>query len=117
MVEITRNLNGFPQAIGALIGHAKRLSPDGGVRVSARREGERMIVIEVRDPSTLFSVAELGRLLDAQAAQAAPGRHGGLALGLALARALVALHGGRLGVEPAESGGAVFRATLPIRPE
>ena len=105
------------QAIGALIGHAKRLSPGGGVRVSAAREGERTVVIEVRDPSTVFSVGELGRLLDSQAAQAAPGRHGGLALGLALARALVALHGGRLGVEPAEGGGAVFRASLPLRAE
>lgn len=102
------------QAIGALIGHAKRLSPSGGVEVKARREGDA-IVFEVRDPSTLLSVAELGRLLDAQAAQAAPGRHGGLALGLALARALVVLHGGRLGVEPAVGGGAVFRAVVPLR--
>jgi signal transduction histidine kinase len=37
----------------------------------------------------------------------------GLGLGLAVSRRIVEAHGGRIWVEPADSGGAVFRFTLP----
>ena len=104
------------QAFGALVGHAKRLSPAGGVEIAATAAKDGAIELTVTDPSTSFTVVELGRLLDAQSAPTAPGRHGGLALGLSLARALVGLHGGRLIVDRARGGGAVFRAVIPAEP-
>jgi signal transduction histidine kinase len=102
------------QALGALIGHAKRLSPHGGVRVEAKKRPAGGLILMVHDPSSALSVLELGRLLDASNAATAPNRLGGLALGLSLARALIALHGGRLGVEPDRGGGTLFRAVLPV---
>ena len=38
----------------------------------------------------------------------------GVGLGLAISRAIVEAHGGRIGVEPRPGGGAVFHFTLPI---
>ncbi len=43
----------------------------------------------------------------------ASGRPGGVGLGLALARRIVVLHGGRLGLEDRPGGGTVARALLP----
>jgi signal transduction histidine kinase len=103
------------QAIAAVIGHAKRLAPRGGVVVRARREGPASICLEIEDPSGTFSVAEIARLLDAQYAATAPRRMGGLALGLSLARALVKLHDGTLEAKarPGTARGVLFRFVLP----
>ena len=42
---------------------------------------------------------------------------GGVGLGLAICKAIVRLHGGRLWIEDAPGGGAAFRFTLPRAPE
>jgi signal transduction histidine kinase len=104
------------QAIAAVIGHAKRLAPKGGVVVRARRAGEAAVCLEIEDPSGTFSAAEIGRLLDAQYAATAPRRMGGLALGLSLARALVKLHDGTLEAKtrPGTARGVLFRFVLPL---
>lgn len=103
------------QAIAAVIGHAKRLAPRGGVVARARREGQGLVCLEIEDPSGTFSAAEIGRLLDAQYAATAPRRMGGLALGLSLARALVKLHDGTLEAKarPGVAKGVLFRFVLP----
>jgi two-component system sensor histidine kinase KdpD len=41
---------------------------------------------------------------------------GGVGLGLAICRAIVQLHGGRIWVETNENGGASFKFTLPLEP-
>jgi signal transduction histidine kinase len=101
------------QALAALIGHAKRLSPSGGVRLEAMRKAPSSILIRVIEPSGVFSAAEVTRLLDAQNAATAPRRLGGLALGLSLARALVQMHGGTLLVGPGHGKEVVFVLVVP----
>ncbi|HEX6200764.1 MAG TPA: sensor histidine kinase, partial [Thermoanaerobaculia bacterium] len=44
----------------------------------------------------------------------ASGRPGGVGLGLALARRILVLHGGRLELEDRPGGGTVARAALPV---
>ncbi|MFO0661708.1 MAG: histidine kinase dimerization/phospho-acceptor domain-containing protein [Polyangiaceae bacterium] len=101
------------QAIAALIGHSKRLSPNGGVEVVARR-GRIGVEVLVEEPSGAIPPEELIALLDARNAATAPRRLGGLALGLSLARSLIELHGGSLEVARANHGpGSVFVVQLP----
>jgi two-component system sensor kinase FixL len=40
-----------------------------------------------------------------------------MGVGLSISRTIVEAHGGRIWVEPAEGGGAVFRFTLQTVPE
>lgn len=44
-------------------------------------------------------------------------REGGVGLGLAVSRRIVAAHGGKIWVESGEAGGACFRVWLPLREE
>lgn len=101
------------QAVAAIVGHAKRLAPRGGVSVRALREGHDRVRVLIVEPSGTFSPEEIARLLDARNAATAPRRLGGLALGLSLARALVKLHDGTLEVVPGETG-VVFCLSLPV---
>jgi signal transduction histidine kinase len=100
------------QALAALLGHAQRLSPGGGVRIEGSLDAG-VIELLVYEPSGKFLVSEVAWLLDSANTAMAPRRLGGLALGLGLARSLVRLHGGALDVHEAEDGGVVFRLRLP----
>jgi len=43
-------------------------------------------------------------------------KRGGMGMGLAISRAIIEAHGGRLWHEPNPAGGAIFRFTLPVAP-
>lgn len=102
------------QALAALLGHAKRLSPAGGVRVEVASDERDVVELLVYEPSGKFPVGEAARLLDSANTATVPRRLGGLALGLGLARSLVRLHGGVLDVHEADGGGVVFRLRVPL---
>ena len=57
------------------------------------------------DPEQLFAKFERG---------AVEGAISGVGLGLAICRAIVRLHGGRIWAERRQQGGAAFRFTLPL---
>src|SRR5690606_11628432 len=73
-------------------------------------------IVEVRDEGPGFDAASSQHLFQRFYRAEGPPRHGreGLGIGLALARELVELHGGRIGANSAPGAGATFRVELPL---
>jgi PAS domain S-box-containing protein len=90
----------------------------GGIRVSARREGEQALVT-VSDTGIGIAPALLPRVFDmfVQGEDAAPNAQGGLGIGLTMARSLVELHGGGIEVRSEGPGrGCEVAVRLPLLP-
>jgi signal transduction histidine kinase len=111
------------EAVASLVRNGIRFTPDGGsVEVSARREGE-MLVIEVADSGIGISEDRTKVLLDT-AVMIRDSKHHhssgtlefnseGLGLGLSIARGIVEFHGGTLEVESSLGRGSRFRIRIP----
>jgi signal transduction histidine kinase/ActR/RegA family two-component response regulator len=103
------------QAIANLLTNAAKYTPRGGcIELTARVRGER-IALEVRDDGIGIEAGLLGRIFEpfVQRQQALDRSHGGLGLGLTIARRLIESHGGTL--EAASSGpgrGSTFTLEL-----
>lgn len=105
------------QVIANLLNNAAKFTPaKGRIELSMRAEGPQAI-ISVRDNGIGIPPADLARIfdmfvqLDASKTQAAAG----LGLGLALARSLVALHGGEIKAQSGGPGkGSEFAVHLPL---
>ena len=73
-----------------------------------------MASIEVADQGPGLRPDDMAHVFDRfYRAPGAPS--GGTGLGLSIARWIVERHGGRIGVRNGETGGAVFRAEIPLR--
>jgi PAS domain S-box-containing protein len=100
-----------------LLGNAAKFTPEGG-RIEVRLERhDTMARLTVSDTGQGIDPAMLPHIFETfhQADSSSTRRHGGLGLGLAIVRRLVALHGGR--VEAASAGrdqGAAFTVSLPL---
>jgi PAS domain S-box-containing protein len=106
------------QVVWNLLSNAVKFTPKGGqVHLEARRH-ESTVTIAVSDtgkgiaPAVLPTIFEPFRQGDASTTRL----HGGLGLGLAIARQLVQAHGGTIRAESAGDGkGAKFTVELPSR--
>jgi len=104
------------QILWNLLKNAVKFTPPGGiVRLRTFNAGADF-VLEVADTGIGFEADALPKIFQAfeQAGEQITQNFGGLGLGLAIARSLAELHGGRL--EAASEGlgrGATFRLTLP----
>jgi signal transduction histidine kinase len=96
------------QVVLNLLVNACEAQPDGGeVRVAARREGGEA-VIEIADRGPGVPAADRERIFEPfYSTKRSTG------LGLSICHAIVAQHGGTLGVEERPGGGALFRLRLP----
>ncbi|SFC80078.1 MHYT domain-containing protein [Massilia yuzhufengensis] len=111
------DLGRMQQVMSNLVSNAiKFTDPGGRVAVSLRREADA-VAIDVQDsgigiaPEFLPFVFDRFRQADASSSR----RHGGLGLGLAIARQLVELQGGAVTVaSPGAGRGATFTVHLPI---
>ena len=103
------------QAIANLLTNAAKYTPRGGcIEISASVQGER-VVLEVRDDGIGIEPALLRRIFEpfVQRQQALDRSHGGLGLGLTIARRLIESHGGRLEAASAGLGrGSTFTLEL-----
>jgi PAS domain S-box-containing protein len=105
------------QVLGNLIGNAVKFTPSGGeIKVGLRRKSTRAEVT-VTDTGEGISAAALPHIFERfrQEDPLSSRGHGGLGLGLAIAKQLVELHGGTIMAESAGKGaGATFKILLPL---
>ncbi|GMV23442.1 MAG: hypothetical protein AMXMBFR57_33910 [Acidimicrobiia bacterium] len=103
------------QVVWNLLSNTIKYAPGGRVSVTLRHEGAR-VALEVRDDGIGITPAFLPHVFDRfrQADSSVTREHGGLGIGLAVARELVELHGGTIEVaSPGKNQGAVFTVYLP----
>ncbi len=101
------------QVLANLLENAARHSPPGGeilVEASRRRGSPDEVEIAISDSGPGVAPEQRDRIFEMFHRGADGGRAG---LGLAIAKAFVEAHGGRIGVGAARGGGARFVLTLP----
>jgi signal transduction histidine kinase len=113
-------------ALAGVVSNAIRFTPDGGrVSVSARPDAAgKQIAVTVRDTGIGIPAAQLAEIFEPfSAAGGDPFQHAsgslafgarGLGLGLSIARAIVALHGGSIVAESQPQRGSCFTLLLPM---
>jgi two-component system sensor histidine kinase KdpD len=98
------------QALGNLLENAARHTPPRTlIRLRGQRRGSELVV-SVEDFGPGLAEADLKRLFE----KFHHGKAGGVGLGLAICRAIVQLHEGKIWAEPLPGGGSAFRFTLPL---
>jgi signal transduction histidine kinase len=109
--------NRLEQVVVGLLSNAVKFTPDGGsVHLRASVSGGELLVA-VSDTGIGILPEQLGRIFEEfhQGTRAIPEHaQGGTGLGLALARGLVELHGGRISVESVPDAGSTFTLVLPL---
>jgi PAS domain S-box-containing protein len=110
------------QVFWNLLSNAVKFTPPAGSisvrsRVEPRAFGARDLIVEVADTGIGIEPEVLPRIFEAfeQTDRRITRKFGGLGLGLAVSRAIVDLHGGRLSVASGGRGqGATFAVRLPL---
>jgi len=110
------------QVLANLLSNALKFTPQGGeIRVAVKPGllpgGRDAVAFEVADTGAGIPSADLDKLFRkfAQAGEAPTGRPRGTGLGLVVAREIVELHGGRMGVESSLGRGSCFCFSVPVR--
>jgi two-component system sensor histidine kinase KdpD len=102
------------QVLGNLLENAARHTPAGTlVRLrAAAQDGDLTVSVEDFGPG--LQPEDFKRLFAKFHRGAAEGPAGGVGLGLAICRAILKLHGGRIWAEQLPGGGSAFRFALPL---
>ncbi|MBD9413579.1 PAS domain-containing protein [Pseudomonas sp. PDM16] len=109
--HLNLDIQQLDRVLNNLISNALRHSnPGGEVQLQVRRHGEQ-VILSVQDQGEGIAFGQQARIFEpfVQVGR----RKGGVGLGLALAREIVQLHGGRLGVYSRPGQGANFYLSLP----
>jgi two-component system phosphate regulon sensor histidine kinase PhoR len=99
--------------IGLLTNAFKNTEPPGAVTLRARRRGESDILIEVSDTGTGIPADEIDRIFERFYRGAGSLEQEGFGLGLSIAKRMVDVMGGEIGVDSEPGQGSDFWVRLP----
>ncbi len=120
--EVVTDPQRLSEVLGHLIDNAVKFSPGGSVELTVRRElsddgsaARGWVVFSVRDTGIGIAPEQLSRMFDAftQGDASDTRRFGGTGLGLAVARQIARVLGGRLEAESTVGEGSLFELKLP----
>jgi signal transduction histidine kinase len=106
------------QVFANLISNALRYTPAGGqIRLGARRQ-DGHILLQVQDSGSGISPEDIPHIFDRfyRGEGARQGDSGESGLGLAIAKSLIELNGGKIGVESTIGKGTTFTISFPVEP-
>ena len=101
------------QVLTNLISNALKYAAGKPIAVSAARTND-VAVIEVRDRGPGIAEEDMSRIFERFERAASPRHHGGLGLGLYVARQIAEAHGGAIAARNVAGGGACFTVRLPL---
>jgi two-component system sensor histidine kinase KdpD len=102
------------QVLVNLLENAVKYSPPGSpLCVAAEPASEGDVQVSVADRGPGIRAGHETRIFEKFERSSTDGSAGGVGLGLAICRAIVIAHGGRIWVEERPGGGALFKLTLP----
>lgn len=110
--RVKADLGQLARVVTNLAGNALRHTAAGTITVAARQEGER-VVFSVTDTGTGIPAEYLGRIFE-RFVQVPGARSGGAGLGLSIAKKIVEMHGGEIGVASEVGKGSRFTFSLPV---
>lgn len=103
------------QVVLNLMTNATKFTPEGGNITLRARKQDTSLVVAVQDTGIGIAKEEQTRLFKPYSRLSADRqRHPGLGLGLALAKQVVELHGGKIWVESEPGKGSTFSFSLPL---